>query len=98
MEKRFDVRVPHLNTLLLEQLADESAKTGIVESRLLVQYATRYVEMTKGGLIPLIAPGIAIAAPQSTSNGHSETTRETAATVLPSLDGSSLDSIFGDPD
>jgi hypothetical protein len=90
MEKRFDVRVPTANTTLLEHLSDESVKTGIVESRLIVQYATRYVEMTKGGAFSLMTP---IA--QVSANGHSEAKGDA---IQPSLDGASLDTMFGDPD
>src|SRR5690242_16122432 len=97
MERRFDVRVPLVNTILLEQLAEESAKTGIVESRLLVQYATRYVEMTKGGVLPLMAPGVAIPA-QVAPNGYSGEARDGMPSIQPSLDSASLDNLFGDPD
>ena len=97
MERRFDVRVPVANTTLLEQLAEESAKTGIAEIRLLVQYATRYVEMTRGGLLPLMAPSVAIPA-QGATNGHSGEARDGMQSVQPSLDSTSLDSLFGDPD
>jgi hypothetical protein len=97
MEKRFDVRIPTVNTLLLEQLADESAKTGIVESRLLVQYATRYVEMSRGGMLPLLAPGVTMAAQTPNTHGQKET-QDKGLALQPSLDSASLDSMFGDPD
>lgn len=97
MERRFDVRVPVANATLLEQLAQESTKTGIAESRLLVQYATRYVEMTKGGVLPLMAPGVAIPA-QVATNGHGGEARDGMQSIQPSLDSASLDNLFGDPD
>lgn len=91
MERRFDVRVPVVNTTLLDSLAEESAKTGIVESRLLVQYATKYVEMTKGGAFTLMAPATTPVA----ANGHSEANVDIGQ---PSLDSASLDTMFGEPD
>jgi len=90
MEKRFDVRVPVANSTLLEHLADESTKTGIVESRLIVQYATRYVEMLKGSAFSPMAP-----VAQVSANGHGEAKGNA---VQPSLDGASLDTMFGEPD
>ncbi len=92
-EKRFDVRVPTSNTVLLEMLAEESEITGIGESRLLVQYATLYAQQRKG---LIMAPGAALSA-QIATNGHIEV-RESAPPLRPTLDSAALDTMFGDPD
>jgi hypothetical protein len=95
-EKRFDVRVPISNTVLLEMLAEESEITGIVESRLLVQYATLYAQQRKG-IISIMAPGVTLSAARLATNGHIEGQEPTQATQ-PSLDSQALDTMFGDPD
>jgi hypothetical protein len=100
-EKRFDVRVPVANAVLLDLLAEESDLTGIVESRLIVQYATLYAQQRRG---LLLAPSMVFAAaPQpAASNGHIEVMREATPEAIepvqPTLDSEGLDSMFGDPD
>jgi hypothetical protein len=92
-ERRFDVRVPVANTLLLEHLTQESEKTGIGEARLLVLYATKYVELlTRGGALPLVTAAPAGSLGASGQGGGSESVPQ------PSLDGKALDALFGDPD
>jgi hypothetical protein len=93
-EKRFDVRVPISNTVLLEQLAQESELTGIVESRLIVQYATRYVQYSRNAPLPLTAPGTALSA-HTAPNGQAEVQE---GAIQPSLGSLALDTLFGDPD
>jgi hypothetical protein len=93
MEKRFDVRVPLVNTTLLHYLAKESATTGIVESRLLVQYATKFVEMMTSGAAVVI--GGAGAASPGGVNGH---TPAHAQQEQPALPGEAIDALYGEPD
>ncbi len=95
-EKRFDVRVPISNAVLLDLLAEESEITGIVESRLLVQYATLYAQQRKG-IISIMAPGVTLSAARLATNGHIEAQEPVQATQ-PSLDSQALDTMFGDPD
>ena len=95
-EKRFDVRVPISNAVLLDLLAEESEITGIVESRLLVQYATLYAQQRKG-IISVMAPGVTLSAARLASNGQIEVQEPVQATQ-PSLDSQALDTMFGDPD
>jgi hypothetical protein len=93
MERRFDVRVPLANTRLLKQLESDKEETGIVESRLIVLYATKYVEMVKGGLLPGL-PSSGTLSTQNHRNGHTELNGAAPS----SLDGAALDTMFGDPD
>jgi hypothetical protein len=94
--KRFDVRVPISNTVLLDLLTEESEITGIGESRLLVQYATLYAQQRKG-IIAQMAPGVALPAAGLAANGHIKG-QEPIQTIQPSLDSQALDTMFGDPD
>ncbi len=96
MEKEFDVKVPLENTALLQQLAAESKKTGIAKSRLIVLYATYYVEMIRGGaFVPMVVGGDA---GRAATNGHVEAKEAEVSLPSPSLDSDAIDTLFGDPD
>lgn len=69
-EKRFDVHIPDENTEVLEKLLEESRKTGVSKARLIVVWLTRYVEMTRGNIPPLVPPNMVVQA--APSNGHHE--------------------------